>query len=221
MAPAANLVEIPEGVASEVAAAAALVGVTAWHGLFSRGRLRPGERVLVTGASGGVSTMAVQYARAAGAEVFAVTSTEERVERVAALGAHHVFDRTATHWPREVFRATGKRGVDVCLDSVGEAVWRDLVRALAVGGRLVSFGATTGATGAVDIRLVFWRQLTIMGSTMGTPAEFREAMHMVFSGTVAPPIHDVLPLDRIRRAHELLEAGDVFGKIVLRPGSET
>ena len=220
VAPAANLVEIPEGTSSEIAAAAALVGVTAWHGLFSRGRLRPGERVLVTGASGGVSTMAVQYARAAGAEVFAVTSTAEGVRRVSELGAHHVFDRTATHWPREIYRATGKRGVDVCLDSVGAAIWSDLVRALAVGGRLVSFGATTGASGATDIRLVFWRQLTIMGSTMGTPAEFREAMHLVFSGTVAPPIHDVLPLEQVRRAHELLEAGDVFGKIVLRPGSE-
>ncbi len=218
VAPAANLVEIPEGVSSEVAAAAALVGVTAWHGLFSRGRLRPGERVLVTGASGGVSTMAVQYARSAGAEVFAVTSTEEGVRRVAALGAHHVFDRTAADWPGDVFKATGKRGVDVCLDSVGEAIWRDLVRALAVGGRLVSFGATTGAAGAVDIRLLFWRQLAIMGSTMGTPAEFRDAMHQVFIGAAAPPIHDVVPLDKVRAAHELLEAGGVFGKIVVKPG---
>ncbi len=216
-APAANLVEIPEEVSCAVAAAAALVGVTAWHGLFARGGLRPGERVLITGASGGVSAMAVQYARAAGAEVFAVTSAAERVRRVAELGAHHVFDRTTTHWPKEIHKATRKRGIDLCLDSVGEAVWSDLVRALAVGGRLVSFGATTGAAGAVDIRLLFWRQLTVMGSTMGTPAEFREAMHLVFDGTAAPPIHDVLPLDRVRRAHELLEAGDVFGKIVLRP----
>lgn len=219
VAPSANLVEIPDGVSSDVAAAAALAGVTAWHGLFSRGRLRPGERVLITGASGGVATMAVQYARAAGAEVFAVTSSVERVRRVAGLGAHHVFDRTTTNWPKEVYRATGKRGVDLCLDSVGEAIWSDLVRALAVGGRLVSFGATTGAAGAVDIRLLFWRQLTVMGSTMGTPAEFREAMHLVFSGAVAPPIHDVLPLSQVRRAHELLEAGNVFGKIVLNPAA--
>ena len=217
VAPAANLVEIPEHVSPVSAAAAALVGVTAWHGLISRGGLRAGHRVLVTGGSGGVSTMAVQYAKAAGAEVFAITSSADRVRRVRALGADHVFDRTATQWPKEIFKATGKRGVDICLDSVGEAIWPDLVRALAVGGRLVSFGATTGAAGAVDIRLLFWRQLTIMGSTMGTPAEFRDAMHLVFDGTVVPPIHEVMPLEDTRRAHELLEAGDVFGKIVVAP----
>ena len=217
VAPAANLMEIPEGVSDEVAAAGALVGVTAWHGLMSRGGLRAGERVLVTGASGGVSTMAVQYARAAGAEVFAITSTEDGVRRVKELGADHVFDRTACDWAREVFGATGKRGIDLCLDSVGEAIWRDLVRALAVGGRLVTFGATTGANGMIDIRLLFWRQLSILGSTMGTPAEFRQAMNLVFAGVATPPIHSVLPLDEVRKAHELLEAGGVFGKIVLQP----
>ena len=217
VAPAANLVALPDDVSDEVAAAAALVGVTAWHGLMSRGRLRAGERVLVTGGSGGVSTMAVQYARAAGAEVFAVTSSEGSARRIRELGAAHVFDRTAGDWPREVYRATGKRGIDLCLDSVGEAIWRDLVRGLAVGGRLVTFGATTGAGGRVDIRLLFWRQLSILGSTMGTPAEFRQAMDLVFAGVATPPIHGVLPLEEVRRAHELLEAGGVFGKIVLRP----
>lgn len=217
VAPAANLVEIPRSVTTEVAAAAALVGVTAWHALMARGGLRAGERVLVTGASGGVSTMAVQYARVAGAEVFAVTSSEDNARRVAELGAHHVFDRTSSDWAAELFRATGKRGFDLCIDSVGEAIWPGLVRGLAVGGRLVTFGATTGATGKIDIRLLFWRQLSILGSTMGTPAEFRQAMNLVFGGHVTPPIHSVLPLDEVRGAHELLEAGGVFGKIVLQP----
>ena len=219
--PAANLVEIPTGTSSAVAAAASLVAVTAWHGLVARGGMEAGQRVLITGASGGVSTMAVQYAKAAGAEVFAVTSTPERVRRVADLGADHVYDRTATNWSKAVYQDTGRRGVDLCLDSVGQAIWGDLVRSLAVGGRLVSFGGTTGAKGMVDIRLLFWRQLTIMGSTMGTPAEFREAMHHVFRGTVRPPIHDTLPLEGVREAHALLEAGDVFGKIVIRPGETT
>lgn len=215
--PAANLVEIPDGVADETAAAAALVGVTAWHGLMSRGELRAGERVLVTGASGGVSTMAVQYARVAGAEVFAVTSSGDSARRVRELGAHHVFDRTAGDWAGDLFRATGKRGIDLCLDSVGEAIWPGLVRSLAVRGRLVTFGATTGATGQFDIRLLFWRQLSILGSTMGTPAEFREAMNLVFAGRVTPPVHSRLPLSEVRAAHELLEAGGVFGKIVIQP----
>ncbi|MCY3547965.1 MAG: zinc-binding dehydrogenase [Gemmatimonadetes bacterium] len=215
--PAMNVVEIPDHVSSATAAAAALVGVTAWHGLTSRGRVRGHERVLITGASGGVSSMAVQFAKHLGAEVFAVTSSEERARQVLALGADHVFDRTTTDWSREVFKATGKRGIDVCLDSVGEAIWPQLVRSLAVGGRLVSFGATTGPGGKIDIRLLFWRQLSILGSTMGTPEEFRKTMELVFSGVATPPIHAVLPLSEARRAHELLEAGDVFGKLVLDP----
>ena len=221
VAPAANLVEIPDPVPAATAAAAALAGVTAWHGLFARGALRAGERVLVTGASGGVSTLAVQFAKAAGAEVFAVTSSGELVRRVRELGADHVFDRTTTDWGKEIYRATGKRGVDLCLDSVGQAIWPQLVLGLAVGGRLVCFGATTGPAGEIDIRLLFWRQLSILGSTMGTPAEFRAAMNMVFSGRVTPPVHDVLPLAEARRAHELFEAGRVFGKLVLAPGHET
>ena len=219
--PAANVVELPEGFPAATAAAAALAGVTAWRGLMSRGGLQEGERVLITGASGGVSSMAVQFANVAGAEVFAVTSSEENVRRVRALGAHHVFDRTTTDWGAEIHRMTGRKGVDLCLDSVGAAIWPQLLRGLAVSGRLVSFGATTGPAGQVDIRLLFWRQLSILGSTMGTRAEFREAMDMVFRGVVTPPVHAVLPLSEARRAHELLEAGKVFGKLVLAPGGET
>ncbi len=215
--PAANLVEIPEGVAFETAAAAALVSVTAWRALFVRGGLRPGERVLVTGASGGVSTMAVQMARLAGAEVFAVTRGPENVARVLELGAHVAYDRGATDWAKQVWLDTGKRGVDLVLDSVGEAIWPQCLRALAVGGRLVTFGATTGARGETEIRLVFWRQLSILGSTMGTPADFRAAMDLVFRGRIRPVIHAVLPLEDARRAHEWLEAGEVFGKLVLVP----
>lgn len=220
VAPAANVVELPAGFPAARAAAAALAGVTAWRGLMTRGRLREGDRVLITGASGGVSSMAVQFAAAAGAEVFAVTSSDENVRRVRRLGAHHVFDRTTTDWAPEVHRLTGKRGVDLCLDSVGAAIWPQLLRALAVSGRLVSFGATTGPDAKVDIRLLFWRQLSILGSTMGTRDEFRAAMDKVFRGVATPPIHAVLPLREARRAHELLEAGEVFGKLVLVPGGE-
>ena len=221
VAPAANLVEIPRGVTAATAAAAALAGVTAWHGLFARGGLQAGERVLVTGASGGVSTLAVQFAKNAGAEVFAVTSSEDRVRRVRELGADHVLDRTATDWGTEVHRMTGRKGVDLCLDSVGQAIWPQLVRGLAVGGRLVCFGATTGAEGKIDLRLLFWRQLSILGSTMGTPAEFRAAMNTVFSGSASPPVDRVLPLAEAARGHELLESGEVFGKLVLAPAMTT
>jgi NADPH:quinone reductase-like Zn-dependent oxidoreductase len=215
--PAANLLEIPEAVPFEAAAAASLVGVTAWRALMVRGGLRAGERVLITGASGGVSTVAIQMARLAGAEVFAVTSGSENVDRVRALGAQVVYDREKEDWGKGVFRDTGKQGLDLVLDAVGQAIWPSCLRALGVGGRLVTFGATTGAAGDTEIRLVFWKQLSILGSTMGSPKDYRTAMNLVFQGKVKPVIHSVLPLAEARRGHEMLEAGEVFGKLVLAP----
>jgi len=205
-----------EAVAERVAAAG-LVSVTAWRGLTTRGGLRPGERVLITGGSGGVSTMAIQIAALAGAEVHAVTSGQENVRRVRELGADVAYDRTAEDYAARVREETGGRGVDLVLDSVGEALWESNLKALAVRGRLVTYGATTGARGATEIRLVFWKQLEILGSTMGTPAEFREVMGLVFRGVLEPVIHQVLPLEEARRAHEMLEEGRVFGKLVLTP----
>ncbi len=213
--PAANLVEVPAGVSFEDAAAASLVGVTAWHAVVVRGRVRPGERVLVTGASGGVSTMAVQIARRAGAEVYAVTSGADNVDRVRDLGAHVVYDRLETDYGRRIWKDTRKQGVDLIVDSVGAATWKANLRALRQSGRLVCYGATTGPVGETILPLLFWKQATVMGSTMGTPADYRRAMQLVFDGVIRAPIDDVLPLERAREAHERLEAGEVFGKLVL------
>jgi len=215
--PAANLLEIPAGYPSAKAAAAGLVFVTAWRALMVRGGLRAGERVLVTGASGGVSTAAIQMALLAGAQVHAVTSGAENVARVRELGAHFVYDRLAGDFSRALWADTGKEGVDLVLDSVGEAVWESCLRSLGVGGRLVTVGATTGALGKTEIRLVFWKQLTLMGSTMGTPEEFRTVLKLAFDGRLDPVIHEEIPLNEIRRAHELLESGKVFGKLVVVP----
>jgi len=215
--PASNLLEIPEDVSYEKAAAAGLVTVTAWRGLIARGRLRAGERVLVTGASGGVGHVAVQVARRAGARVFAVTSGGENAERVEALGAHRVYDRLEGDFSQALWKDTGKEGVDLAFDAVGEALWDSLLGSLAMKGRLVTYGATTGAEGHTEIRRVFWKQLSIVGTTMGTPSQFREAMGRVFRGGVEPVIHEILPLEEVRRAHEMLEAGAVFGKLVIVP----
>jgi NADPH:quinone reductase-like Zn-dependent oxidoreductase len=215
--PAANLVALPDRVAFETAAAAGLAYVTAWRGLTTRGRVRMGDRVLVTGASGGVSTAAVQIARHVGAEVYAVTSGADNVARIRELGADVVYDRTAGDWSEALWTDTDREGVDLVLDSVGEATWDACVRALAVGGRLVTYGATTGPRGEQDIRRVFWKQLSILGTTMGSPSEFREVMALVFEGTLEPAIAEILPLEETRRGHELLEAGSVFGKLVVRP----
>jgi len=215
--PAANLLEIPRGVSSETAAAAGLVFVTAWRALMTQGRLQAGERILITGGSGGVGTAAIQIAVRAGAEVYALTGGAEKVRQAEELGAHVVYDRHKIDFSREVWRDTAKRGVDVVFDTVGESVWPQCLRALAVGGRLVTSGATTGSRGVTEIRAVFWKQLSIIGSTMGSPAEFRKVMRLVFDGSLEPVIHAVLPLDKTREAHEMLEAGKVFGKIVLVP----
>lgn len=217
--PADNLVRLPDEVSVEDAAAAGLVGVTAWRGLLNRGGLKPGERVLVTGASGGVGSMAVQIARLAGAQVFALTSGSESVEKVKRLGAHVAYDRLEVDFAEEVRKDTDRAGVDLILDSVGDAVWDGCLRSLAHGGRLVTYGATTGGDGKAESQLqrIFWKQLSILGSTMGTPTEYRELMDVLFRGEVEPVIHQVLPLADLQRAHEMLEAGEVFGKLVIVP----
>jgi NADPH:quinone reductase-like Zn-dependent oxidoreductase len=214
--PARNLLTVPDGFSLERAAAAPLVFLTAWRALVSRARLRAGESVLITGASGGVATAAVQIAKHAGAHVFAVT-TAENVERVRALGADVVYDRTAVDFSRELWRDTGKRGVDVIVDSVGEATWKQNIRAVAKGGRIVVYGATTGPRLETDGRLLFWKQFDVLGSTMSNRREFRDVMALVFGGALEQVIDVVWPLEQARAAHERLEAGEQFGKIVLTP----
>jgi NADPH:quinone reductase-like Zn-dependent oxidoreductase len=214
--PARNLYPIPDDVAFETAAAAPLVFATAWRGLVTRGRLQPNETVLVTGASGGVATAAIQIAKRLGATVYAVTSSPW-VERVYRLGADLVFDRGESDYAKEVWQATGKRGVDLVFDSVGEASFQANLRSLGRGGRLVVYGATTGPKGEADIRLVFWKQLEILGTTMSNQVEFRAVMGRVFRGELEPVVDVVWPLDRAGEAHDRLEAGESFGKIVLVP----
>lgn len=216
--PARNLYPLPDGYPFERAAAAPLVYQTAWRALIGRAELRPGETVLITGASGGVSTAAVQIARLVGAKVFAVTSGPENCRRVSELGADVVIDRLEDEkFSARVWRETGKRGVDVALDGVGEAVWTSLERSMAPTGRLVTYGATTGTRGASDIRRLFWKQLHVLGSTMANRSEFERVMGLVLEGRLEPVVGEVLPLDEARRAYELLAAGDAFGKIVLVP----
>lgn len=215
--PARNLYPIPDDVAFERAAAAPLAFLTAWRGLVTRGRLREGDTVLITGASGGVATAAIQIAKHLGATVHAVTSSAW-LERVGDLGADAVHDRTGGgDYGKAIWNATGKRGVDVVFDSVGEATFTRNVRALAKGGRMVVYGGTTGPEGAVDLRLLFWRQLEILGTTMSNQREFREVMDRVFSGQLEPVVDVAWPLERARAAHERLESGEAFGNIVLVP----
>ena len=213
--PAQNVLPIPDDLAFEDAAAVPLVYQTAWRALISRGRLRPGESMLITGGSGGVSTAALQIAKLTGAYVFAVTSGEEKSQRLRDLGADVVIDRLKHDLAKEIRSATEKRGVDMVLDSVGESIWPELTRTLARNGRLVIYGATTGPRGQLDIRLAFWKQLQVIGTTMSSRSEFEEVMSLVFQRDLEPVIDVVWPLEKAREAHQRLEAGEQFGKIVL------
>lgn len=215
--PAANLVNIPEGFSFEQAAAVPLVFLTAWRALITQARLRAGESILILGASGGAASAAIQIARLAGAYVYAVTSSEEKAEQARSLGADHVIDRTKDDFSRQVFKLTNRRGVDVVLENTGEQTWEGSLRALARGGRLVTYGGTTGPNGRTNIPLLFWKQIQLIGSTMGTATEFATVMRLVWEGRLRPVVDRVLPLDQIRQAHEALEAGEQFGKIVLIP----
>jgi len=214
--PARNLMPMPEEFSFTDAAAVPLVFLTAWRALITRGKLRPGEDVLILGASGGVATAAIQIAKLAGARVFAVTSSPEKAEKARALGADWVIDRTRENWSKAVYEATGRRGVDLVLENVGAATWFDSLRAAKKNGRIVTYGATTGPHPKEDIRYIFWKQLQIIGTTMSSHREFVDVMRLVWQGKLKPVIDRVLPLDEAREAYRVLKAGEQFGKVVLR-----
>lgn len=217
VAPATNLYPIPDEIPVETAAALPVAYQTAWRALITRARVRPADDVLVIGASGGAAAAAVQIAKLAGAHVYAATSGEEKVERVRALGADVVYDRDTVDFSRAVYKDTGKRGVDIVVENVGEPTWEGSVRALAPGGRLVTYGATAGPVVTLDIRRVFWRQIEIIGTTMASRSEFEAMLRAAWAGQLRPVIDTRFPLDEARAAHEYLEAGRQFGKVLLVP----
>lgn len=215
--PARNLHPIPPALSFEEAAAIPLVFSTAWQMLVTAADIRPGELVLVLGAGGGVNSAAIQIAKAVGCQVWATTSTQEKVEHAYALGADWVVNyRENPEWSKAVWKRTGKRGVDVVVDNVGQATWSTSLRLLARGGRLVTVGATTGPAGETDIRYVFWRHLRIIGSTMCTRGGFLDMLRLVEQGKLKPVVDRVLPLEEAAEALSILARGEQFGKIVLR-----
>jgi len=216
--PARNVTRLPDDFAFEPAAAVPLVFLTAWRALTTQARLRSGEDVLILGASGGVASAAIQIAQLAGARVFAVTSGAEKTARVRELGAELVLDRKRVDFASEALRATDGRGVDVVLENVGTPTWKQSLRCLARGGRLVTYGRTAGLVGEVNIRELFVKQMRIIGTTMGNRREFAEVTRLVFRHRLRPIVDSVQPLDELRAAHERLEAGAQFGKIVLAVG---
>ena len=213
--PVQNLIAIPDEIDFVHAAAFPLTFLTAWHMLMTRARLRRGEDVLVLAAGSGVGQAAIQIAFLHGARVFATGGTDEKLERARGLGAFEVIHHHKQDIAEEIKRLTNKRGVDVVIEHVGEATWAKSVRSLARGGRLVTCGATTGSDGALNLAALFSRQLSILGSYMGTKGELLRAARCFFAGELKPVIDRTFPLAEAAAAHRRMEESGQFGKIVL------
>jgi NADPH:quinone reductase-like Zn-dependent oxidoreductase len=216
--PVRNLLRKPASLSFAEAAALPLDMLTAWHMLVARAGLRSGETVLVHAGGSGVGSAAIQIARLWGATVFATAGTPAKAARSKELGAHETILYRDIDFLAEVRRLTSKRGVDVVVEHIGADTFDRSLRALARGGRLVTCGATTGADVTINLRLVFFKLLSILGSTMGSLAELHEIMKHVEAGRLRPVVDRVLPLEQAGEAHRILESREAFGKVVLDVG---
>ena len=215
--PGVNVFPKPANISWEEAAALPLVTVTAWHMLVGRANIRPGEDVLVHAAGSGVGSVAIQIAKLHGARVITTASSDEKLAKARELGADETINYTRDDWPKEVKRLTERRGVDVVFEHTGSETWPGSISSLKNNGRLVTCGATSGFDARTDLRQVFYRHLTILGSFMGSKAELLEAMKFVRQGKIRGVVDRVLPLSEARQAHELVESRGQFGKVVLQP----
>jgi NADPH:quinone reductase-like Zn-dependent oxidoreductase len=213
--PATNVYPIPGGLSFEEAAAFPLVFETAYRMLVTRAQLRAGEWVLLWGIGSGVSTAGLAIARALGARTIVTSSSDDKLARAAGLGADATVNHRSGDVKAAVLEATEGRGADVVVEHVGEATWRTSLDVAAREGRIAVCGATSGPNPPAALHRVWWKQLTILGSTMGTRADFEGAYDLIASGRARPVVDEVLPLEEIRAAHARLEAGEQLGKIVL------
>jgi NADPH:quinone reductase-like Zn-dependent oxidoreductase len=213
--PEVNCMPYPENLDWAHAAAVPLVFQTAWHMLVNRAQLQPGEDVLVLAAGSGVGSAALQVAKFFGARVIATAGTDEKLKKAKELGADELINHSVMPISKEVRRLTNNRGVDIVFEHVGSATWEHSVKSLATGGRLVTCGATTGYDVKLDMRFLFTRQLSILGSYMGTKAELRTVLKLVEQGRLKPIVDKVWPLQDAALAHEYLEQNKQFGKVVL------
>jgi len=216
--PAHNVLPIPDldpPLTWPEAAAFSLVTLTAWRMVVTRAQVKAGEWVLVWGIGGGVSLAAMRIAKQLGATVIATSSSDAKLERARELGADFTLNHQTLKIAREVRALTGKRGVDVVVENVGEATWGESLRSLAKGGRVVTCGGTSGPQLVTDVRPLFWHQFTILGSTMGNAAEYREVVRQLGLGRLRPIVDAVYPLARAREAYERLERAEQVGKVTV------
>ena len=215
--PAVNVIPIPDSLDFNQAASVPLVFLTAWHMLVGRAGIRLGQTVLILGAGSGVGIAAIQIAKLFHARVITTAGDERKLEKARSLGADHVINHYQQKISQEVRKITDKEGVDIVVEHVGAATWDESVKSLKPGGTIVTCGATTGPNAAFDLRFVYSRQLTMLGSYMGTMGELHDVLGHVFAGRLKPVVDRVFPLKDIRAAHEHMEKSQMFGKIVLNP----
>lgn len=215
--PGSNAVPMPENLTFEEGASIPLVFITAWNMLINKARVRAGEDVLVLAAGSGVGSAAVQIAKFAGARVIATAGSKEKLERALELGADDVINHSETDILQEVKKLTRRKGAEVVFEHTGEATWEKSFLSLARGGRLVTCGGTTGPIVDIDLRHLFYRQLTIYGSTMGSKGDLLEILRFVRSGHLRPTLDRIFPLREAARAHLRLMERRQFGKVILVP----
>ena len=216
--PTANVLSIPDHISLTTAAAFPLATLTAWRMVVTRARVGPDDQVLIQGIGGGVALASLQIAKLLGARVWVTSGSDAKLERARALGADETLNRREVDVAREIRSRTGKRGVDVVVDCVGEATWAASLGALGRRGRLVTCGGTSGPMVQTDVRRLFWNQWTIMGSTMGSDDEFAAIVAELRAGRLLPPIDSVYPLRHGRDAFARLRSGEQFGKVVVEVG---
>jgi NADPH:quinone reductase-like Zn-dependent oxidoreductase len=212
--PAENVLPKPPHLSFEEAAAFPLAGLTAWRALITKAQVKPGERVLIPGAGSGVATIALQIAKLAGARVYVTSHSDDKLRRARDLGADGAINYTAADWPDGIRRSSGG-GFEIVIDSVGAATFNHALELLVLGGRMVTFGTTSGSGTDLEIRKFYHKQISLMGTTMGSPQEFVEMLGAVNGGRIRPVIDRVFPLGEASAAHRRLEQQEQFGKIVL------
>jgi NADPH:quinone reductase-like Zn-dependent oxidoreductase len=215
--PRVNVIPIPDRLRFEEAASVPLVFVTAWHMLVTRAQIRPGQTVLVLGGSSGVGIAAIQIAKFFHATVIATAGDEHKLEKARELGADYTINHYQLKISDEVRRITAKAGVDIVFEHVGQATWSESIKSLRHAGTLVTCGATTGYEASVDLRVLFAKQLSLLGSYMGTMGELYAVLNHVFSGALKPVVDRTFPLHDAAEAHEYLQSSKMFGKVVLQP----
>jgi alcohol dehydrogenase len=215
--PEVNVAKMPDNVSFDDAAAVSMVGMTAWHMLIGRAKIRPGQTVLIMGGTSGVGMVGIQIAKLYGCDVIATAGNKEKMDKCLELGADHVVNHREADWYKKVREITKKQGVDVVFEHIGKSTFPQEISLLKNGGTLVATGATTGYDSTIDLRYLFFKGTNLLGSTQGTKAELEQVIYWTSKGKIKPLIGQILPFSDMVKGHVMMANGDIMGKIVTTP----